>query len=224
MLIFITMIGIIVGVIIQLTGNVLMLEPESFDKKSLIQGYQQLKAGKLFNWFSFSMGVIAVLLYLKLGLSFMFVKNLFFMMMMGLIAYIDFKVLCVYRVTTIVTMCIGITFTFLEYIVFAISPISSLIGAFIGFAVIALIVYLTHGMGEGDIEIAALCGLFLGIEGVLLTLFMGIVFGGLGGVVLLLRRSKTLRDEMPFGPYLVAGAMISMIGAKEIIGFYLSLF
>ena len=79
-------------------------------------------------------------------------------------------------------------------------------------------------MGEGDIEIAALCGLFLGIEGVLLTLFMGIVFGGLGGVVLLLRRSKTLRDEMPFGPYLVAGAMISMIGAKEIIGFYLSLF
>ena len=49
MLIFITMIGIIVGVIIQLTGNVLMLEPESFDKKSLIQGYQQLKAGKLFN-------------------------------------------------------------------------------------------------------------------------------------------------------------------------------
>ncbi len=53
---------------------------------------------------------------------------------------------------------------------------------------------------------------------------MGIVFGGLGGVVLLLRRSKTLRDEMPFGPYLVAGAMISMIGAKEIIGFYLSLF
>ena len=54
-------------------------------------------------------------------------------------------------------------------------PWNYIAGAFIGFGIIYLIVILTRGMGEGDIDIALICGLFLGIKGILVTLFLAII-------------------------------------------------
>ena len=96
--------------------------------------------------------------------------------MMMLIGYIDFKTTFVYRWTTFLTFMGGLFFILVESMLLKAWPIDSMIGFLIGFSVIGLIVFLTRGMGEGDIEIAALCGLFLGVIGSFLTLFLGIIF------------------------------------------------
>ena len=57
-----------------------------------------------------------------------------------------------------------------------------------------------------------------------LTLFLGIIFGGVAGTVLLIRRKKGLKDEMAFGPYLVMGAFIAMLWGNELFQWYLGLF
>lgn len=98
-----------------------------------------------------------------------------------------------------------------------IGTIDALLGSLIGFVVIGLIVWLTGGMGEGDLEIAALCGLAVGIKGILLTLFIRFVAGGLAGMTLLALKIKEKKDEMAFGPYLVFGCFTAMIWGQTII-------
>ena len=168
-------------------------------------------------------GLVLFLLHQK-GISLEFYKLIFFTIMMMLIGYIDFKTTFVYRWTTFLTFMGGLFFISVESMLLKAWPIDSMIGFLIGFSVIGLIVFLTRGMGEGDIEIAALCGLFLGVIGSFLTLFLGIILGGVAGTVLLIRRKKGLKDEMAFGPYLVMGAFIAMLWGNELFQWYLGLF
>lgn len=168
--------------------------------------------------------VLSVFLYGKYGWHLEFYKYLFFTVMMILIGLVDFKTTYVYRSTTLLTSIGALIFMFLEWIQFSVIPTDSVMGGLIGLVVIGLIVFLTRGMGEGDIEIAALAGLFLGIQGSIITLFFGFVLGGIAGVVLLSLKAKGLKDEMAFGPYLVMGAMIAMLAGNEIVNFYLNLY
>ena len=39
-------------------------------------------------------------------------------------------------------------------------------------------------MGEGDIDIALICGLFLGFKGIIVTLFLSIILGGIVSIFL----------------------------------------
>ncbi len=229
MLLIITILGFTLGLLIQVIGDILILEPKYVDAKKAClnfknQWYYQIKKMNGLNLLSVITCFMTLFLYLRTSMMMYFLKDLMFIFMMILIAYIDFKTTYVYRWTTVITGFIGVSFIALESFRLEQFPINLFLGAFIGFFIIALIVFTTRGMGEGDIEIAALCGLFLGVKGVLLTLFLGIVLGGVGGAILLIRRSKGLKDEMAFGPYLVCGAMISMLWGNQIIEMYLKFF
>lgn len=222
-------IGFILGLAAERVAHIFILEESTKNlKKSIISLISQLKNQENYSKATVLIPVIAalisILLYIKYGLILTFFKFLFFMTMMILIGYIDFKTTYVYRVTTLMTAIIGVIFITLESWKLQTFPFDYLLGSLIGFLVIGLIVFITRGMGEGDIEIAALCGLFLGTIGSMLTLFLGIVFGGIGGAILLARQAKGLKDEMAFGPYLVIAAMISMLWAHQIFDIYMSLF
>ena len=75
-------------------------------------------------------------------------------------------------------------------------------------------------MGEGDIEIASICGLFLGIKGILLGLFLAIILGGIVGIIILLLKLKKAKDKIAFGPCIAVGSLISMLCGAEILKFY----
>ena len=171
-----------------------------------------------------SLTLLFLLLFYQKGMSLELFKLTFFTIMMVLIGYVDFKTTFVYRLTTFITFVGGLIFILLESIQLKAWPIDSIAGCLIGFSVIGLIILLTRGMGEGDVEIASLCGLFLGTVGSILTLFFGIILGGIAGTILLARQKKGLKDEMAFGPYLVAGAFIAMLWGNELFQWYLSLF
>jgi leader peptidase (prepilin peptidase)/N-methyltransferase len=101
--------------------------------------------------------------------------------------------------------------------------VSSLLGGAIGFGLMMLPYWISRGgMGAGDVKLAALIGLVAGFPLVLVALLMGIIAGGLVAALLLVSRLVGRKDAIPFGPFLVVGAMASLIWGENIIDWYRS--
>jgi leader peptidase (prepilin peptidase)/N-methyltransferase len=104
----------------------------------------------------------------------------------------------------------------------------SLPDAAIGFAAyggVLLVVALVspRGMGMGDVKLAALIGLVcgsLGLEHVAVAAGVGIVLGGIGAIVAL-AAGATRKSALPFGPFLAAGAVVSVVAGEAIADAYL---
>ena len=79
-------------------------------------------------------------------------------------------------------------------------------------------------MGVGDIKIGLLMGLFLGLSGLLTALFLAFLSGAVIGSILLILKKKTLKSEIPFGPFLVGATFISLFWGDVLVNYYLSLF
>ncbi|HWG85031.1 MAG TPA: A24 family peptidase, partial [Deinococcales bacterium] len=62
-------------------------------------------------------------------------------------------------------------------------------------------------MGFGDVKLAAAIGAFLGWEGLVVALAISVV---LGAVVGLLARAAGGGRELPFGPFMAAGALVAL--------------
>lgn len=168
--------------------------------------------------------LIYVVIYLNYGLSFEFFKFTAFASLMIVIGFIDFETKYVFNSTVIFGVVGGTVFFIAEWIITKNIPWTNIVGAAIGFGVIWVIVALTGGMGEGDIDIALICGLFVGIEGIIVTLFLSFIFGGLVGAIILILKLKDRKAEIAFGPYLAVGGVIASIYGSRLIECYLGLF
>ncbi len=104
---------------------------------------------------------------------------------------------------------------------------SSLIGAASGFLFYYFIafagekIFRKEAMGGGDIKMMAMVGGFLGWKGVILTTFLGSLFGSVIGVLMMLFRGREKGSQIPFGPFLALGALVSLYFGQEIIIWYL---
>jgi leader peptidase (prepilin peptidase)/N-methyltransferase len=77
-----------------------------------------------------------------------------------------------------------------------------------------------EGMGGGDIKLVAMIGAFLGWESVLLTIFLGAVFGSVVVVTLITARVIARESYVPFGPFLSLAAVVAMLYGPDILGWY----
>jgi leader peptidase (prepilin peptidase)/N-methyltransferase len=67
-------------------------------------------------------------------------------------------------------------------------------------------------IGQGDLKLLAGVALFAGAERLLYGLVVGTVLAGIMIVVLVLARRITLRSYVPYGPFLIAGALWALLG------------
>ena len=74
----------------------------------------------------------------------------------------------------------------------------------------------------GDVKLAFLMGLLLGWPDTLVALFLAVFSGAIIGICLIVLGKKKMKSEVPFGPFLVAGAFLALFWADEIINWYLS--
>jgi leader peptidase (prepilin peptidase) / N-methyltransferase len=81
-----------------------------------------------------------------------------------------------------------------------------------------------EGMGGGDIKLLAMIGVFLGWKPALLTIMIGSLIGSVVGITLMAARIIKRDEYIPFGPFLVAGAVLSMFFAQPILAWYQGLF
>jgi prepilin signal peptidase PulO-like enzyme (type II secretory pathway) len=95
--------------------------------------------------------------------------------------------------------------------------------AFMLFLVIGVIgntIFGSGALGGGDVKLALFVGLTTGfplvIEAMMLTIIIGAVISGL----LLITRLRSLRDYVPYGPFLVAGGTITLLWGYAIADWY----
>ncbi len=79
------------------------------------------------------------------------------------------------------------------------------------------------GMGDGDVRLAGLLGLYLGWIGLAhipVGLFLGFLAGSLAGIVALARGGGR-KTALPFGPFMAIGAVVAMLWGHPIIELWL---
>ncbi len=78
-------------------------------------------------------------------------------------------------------------------------------------------------MGFGDVKLAFFLGLLLGYPNIITGIFLGFLFGAVIGTVMIFIQKKKLKSEIPFAPFLIAGAFIALFWGYDIMNLYLSL-
>jgi leader peptidase (prepilin peptidase) / N-methyltransferase len=79
-----------------------------------------------------------------------------------------------------------------------------------------------EGLGLGDVKMVAMIGAFLGVQGALLTLIVGSMLGGIGGLIYIFLTGKNASTyQLPFGAFLGASAMGIAIFGEVIVRWYL---
>jgi leader peptidase (prepilin peptidase)/N-methyltransferase len=104
----------------------------------------------------------------------------------------------------------------------------ALIGLAAMYAFFFLIWYVTagRGMGFGDVKLAGVLGLYLGFLGWgpwAVGLFAGFLVGGLVSIGLVVAGSAGRKTKVPYGPFMLTGAMIAVFAGAAIANQYHSI-
>lgn len=178
---------------------------------------------KIYPMVEFLNCILYVSIYLNMGLSLDILKFYVFASILIVLGVIDYKTSYVYSSTVVVSLVSGGIFMLVEFFYRGINPMHFISGGLIGFITVELVRVITKGIGNGDPEVVAVCGIFLGIRGVISTLLLSILIGGFIAMILLIFKDKKRTDRIPFVPFISIGAFISMIYGNEIINQYIRL-
>ena len=92
--------------------------------------------------------------------------------------------------------------------------INSLIGGLLGYGIIWSIIYFykqvrkKEGMGLGDAKLFGVIGFWFGWLAIPFVIFISSVIALLSVVPSLLKNSRTMSSQIPFGPYIILGTLI----------------
>jgi len=78
---------------------------------------------------------------------------------------------------------------------------------FLAVAVVGSLVFRAEAMGLGDVKFSVFMGLILGPQPTVTAVVLGLFLAGLVAIGLVLLRLRRMRDSIPYGPFLAAGAL-----------------
>ncbi|MCJ7737365.1 MAG: A24 family peptidase [Anaerolineae bacterium] len=94
-------------------------------------------------------------------------------------------------------------------------------GFFFVAALVGNAIFGSGALGAGDVKLAAFVGLLTGFPLVIEALILTILVGAVVSLLLLLTRVRRLQDPVPYGPFLVIGAVITLLWGYEIAVWFL---
>jgi len=180
------------------------------------------------------MGLLAISLHYRFGLSYEFFVGFVFVAAMIVISVIDLDVRIVPDVISLPGIVSGFVFSAIGFFFAGAmtdeiipTPVSSVIGILAGGGFLLATAWIyekftgVEGMGGGDIKLLAMIGAFLGWPSVPVTLFIASILGSVIGLICMAITGAGRRLALPFAPFLCTGAVIHLFFSKEIIQFYL---
>ena len=164
------------------------------------------------------------LIYFLFGIS--FTTLLFWILYLSflIIFFIDLKHFIIPNVITFPLMMIGFIKSFdpnLSYI-FP-NYINSLIGGLLGYGVIFSIIYFykqirkKEGMGLGDAKLFAVIGFWFGWISIPFIIFLSSVLALISVIPSLIKKSKQMSSEIPFGPYIIIATLLFVIFKENLL-------
>ena len=110
--------------------------------------------------------------------------------------------------------------------VLPVGPVNAVLGVLVGGGILWALAWASpylfgrEGMGGGDIKLMAMIGAFLGWKPALLTIMIGSLTGSVIGIGLIALRFMKRDEYIPFGPFLVFGALVSLFFAQPLLDWY----
>ncbi len=105
-------------------------------------------------------------------------------------------------------------------------PWSHLFGALFGIILFGGLFLLSRGrgMGMGDVKLAGALGFFIGWPDAALALISSFIIGALFSIVLIVLKRKTMKDFIPFGPFMALGVVLIFLFGHELTQSYFNFF
>ncbi len=100
-----------------------------------------------------------------------------------------------------------------------------LLAGALGYGLFYLIYILSRGgMGGGDVRLAGLLGLVLGLKQLACALLIAFVAGAIVSLLLLASGRANRKTAIPFGPFLAIGCYVAAMWGQSILNWYSGLF
>ncbi len=176
--------------------------------------------------------VIFSLLLRRYGLTVEFIGYCLLSAMLIAISFIDLSHYIIPNKITLPGMGLGLTFAAILTLFYHRPSmiVNRAVGLVIGGGVILLmslvgsLIFRREAMGMGDVKLTAMIGAFMGFyPHVILVILLSAVMGSVVGGGYMLIRRVGLKSAIPYGPFLSAGAVISMLYGEELWRWYVSL-
>jgi len=101
----------------------------------------------------------------------------------------------------------------------AVEPLAALIGAGVAVAFLGVLgLVIRNGVALGDLYLIAPLGLLLGWPAIFVAIFVAAMLSAVTSVALLALRRVSMKSYIPFGPFLVAGAVITLLREPGLLG------
>ncbi len=99
-------------------------------------------------------------------------------------------------------------------------------GIIVGGGVLGFLVIISKEkwMGLGDVFVGAALGAVLGLEKSLLMIFSSFVIGSLYGLLMIYVKKKSIKESLPFTPFIIIASLIALIFGDPIVAWYLGNF
>jgi leader peptidase (prepilin peptidase)/N-methyltransferase len=160
------------------------------------------------------------------GLSLTALFAAVFICLLITLAAIDLKHMILPDELTLGGAALFFVYSFFNPAVSQLNAVLSGLGAallFSGFFFFYLKVRKVEGLGFGDIKMVLLMGLFLGLQRLVVAIFLASFSGLLVGIFLIIFRKKNLKFALPFGPFLSLGSYFSLFWGETILAWLGSL-
>lgn len=141
----------------------------------------------------------------RFGITVLLLKAIVLDCILIIVSYIDFKYRIIPNKIVLITLILGIIFSFVGEI----SLTSALIGMILGGGMLFLLALIPNAMGGGDIKFMFAIGLFLGYQKVIWALLIAFISASIISLLLLIFKIKGPKEHIPFGPFLALGAFIA---------------
>ncbi len=105
--------------------------------------------------------------------------------------------------------------------------LNSLIGGLIGYLIIYLIIFFykyvrkKEGMGLGDAKLFAVIGIWFGWISIPFVIFLSSIIALISISPNLIKKSKNLSSEIPFGPYIIIATLVFVIFKNDLLNLVL---
>ncbi len=76
------------------------------------------------------------------------------------------------------------------------------------------------GMGMGDVKLALFLGLLLGFPGIVVGLYLAFILGSVISLLLIAGKRTKFGNAIPFGPFLVVGAIVALWLTPTVVNWY----
>lgn len=183
------------------------------------------------------MAVIYVAILYRFGISKNWAENLDLIKYLILspmlisVVVIDYRLQIIPNRLNLTMFEIGLIFTFL----YGISNVAISINMFLGmlagggiFLIITLLGGLIYGkeaMGLGDVKLMGALGLYFGLTNIIIVALVSFLVCAILSIFLLATRIKKTDEYIPFGPFIVIGAFISIfVPYTSLVGILLNVF